>query len=692
LNQTDTYTYDANSNLTQSMDAAGKTTTATYDALNRLSGQTAPDNGTLAMTYRPDDSIATLTDPKNLTTTYTYNGFGDLIKLESPDTGTSLVTRDKAGNATQYTDARGQVSTMSYDALNRLMSVSYAQASAQNVSILYDNCTQGIGKPCLVTDASGSYSYSYNAMGRLASKTYTNGGLSQTVSYGYSAAGQLNAITYPSGRKITYSYTNDKIASVSSQDSASGPAVVIAHSIDYAPMSSQLKGYTWGNGASYAQNFNADGLVSSITAPNAYPVNKSYGYDSRYNITALTESGSATRSSSASYDDKSRITQYSYGTTDINDYTYNTSDDRTSQKFNSNATNVYGYSSTSHRLTNITGSSPHTMTYDANGNVLTADGKTYTYNGANRMASSNNGSLTTNYLVNFMGQRTHKSSSTSTTWFIYDENDHLIAEYDGSGNLINEYVYLNDRPIALLRSNNLYYVYTDHLGTPRAITDTNNALQWTWENKEAFGNNSPVEVVAGFQFNLRFPGQYFDNETHLNYNIHRDYNSTWGRYMSSDPLGLAAGINTYGYVNGNSLGWSDRLGLSPVEYYLNLWICGSPNWDEAFRKAEWNKRGHFDLKDPLDADNRTAAEHYIFGRAMGNGNVGLPVMGVYLLAGNYSAVYWQGKKSLGLAPKSSKASINQAYWETVAWTDAWGATKYFNGEPGKCSCNNGGAN
>ena len=97
-------------------------------------------------------------------------------------------------------------------------------------------------------------------------------------------------------------------------------------------------------------------------------------------------------------------------------------------------------------------------------------------------------------------------------------------------------------------------------------------MQWVWENKEAFGNNPPNEVVSGFKFNLRFPGQYFDNETNLNYNIHRDYNPVWGKYTTSDPLGLAAGINTYGYVSGNSLGLSDKLGFkAEVENSIKIY-------------------------------------------------------------------------------------------------------------------------
>ena len=62
-------------------------------------------------------------------------------------------------------------------------------------------------------------------------------------------------------------------------------------------------------------------------------------------------------------------------------------------------------------------------------------------------------------------------------------------------------------------------------------------------------------------YNLRLPGQYYDQETGQYYNYFRDYDSQTGRYVESDPIGLRAGVNTYSYVGNSPVSRADPLGL-----------------------------------------------------------------------------------------------------------------------------------
>jgi RHS repeat-associated protein len=69
------------------------------------------------------------------------------------------------------------------------------------------------------------------------------------------------------------------------------------------------------------------------------------------------------------------------------------------------------------------------------------------------------------------------------------------------------------------------------------------------------------------------PGQYRDAETGLFYNYQRDYDPQIGRYVQSDPLGLESGLNTYAYVDGDPVGYSDPEGATkrggPNQAYAN---------------------------------------------------------------------------------------------------------------------------
>lgn len=105
----------------------------------------------------------------------------------------------------------------------------------------------------------------------------------------------------------------------------------------------------------------------------------------------------------------------------------------------------------------------------------------------------------------------------------------------------------------------VYYYQNDHLGTPQRLIKSNGATVW-WATYTAFGEAS-VDPDSSIENNLRFPGQYYDQETGLHYNYFRDYDPSIGRYIQSDPIGLEGGINTYAYVGGNPLSYIDPDGL-----------------------------------------------------------------------------------------------------------------------------------
>jgi RHS repeat-associated protein len=110
----------------------------------------------------------------------------------------------------------------------------------------------------------------------------------------------------------------------------------------------------------------------------------------------------------------------------------------------------------------------------------------------------------------------------------------------------------------------IYYIEADHLNTPRRVSNTSQQVVWRWDAAEPFGDTPPDENpsnLGNFEFNPRFPGQYHDKETNLAYNYFRDYDPQAGRYVQSDPIGLAGGINTYTYAGSDPIRFSDQDGL-----------------------------------------------------------------------------------------------------------------------------------
>ncbi|TOI59498.1 type IV secretion protein Rhs [Vibrio parahaemolyticus] len=163
-----------------------------------------------------------------------------------------------------------------------------------------------------------------------------------------------------------------------------------------------------------------------------------------------------------------------------------------------------------------------------------------------------------------MGKHCHqrvKPAGGVDVLYVYGLDGELLAEVDaGTGQTQREYVWLDGQLMAYLVDGTVYHVHNDHLGTPQALTDESGATVWK-ASYSPFGK--ATVTTEQIKFNLRFPGQYFDAETGLHYNWHRYYDPNTGMYITSDPIGLAGGINTYAYALNNPAIYTDPTGQCP---------------------------------------------------------------------------------------------------------------------------------
>ncbi len=188
-----------------------------------------------------------------------------------------------------------------------------------------------------------------------------------------------------------------------------------------------------------------------------------------------------------------------------------------------------------------------------------------------RVISSNS---ETRYQYDALGRRISKATSNlhtdrgerSRTTFVW-EGFRLLQETTWQGK--RTYLYDAEQPytpVAAItgrgESQKIWYYHTDLTGTVQEVTAADGTLVWAGY-QAGFGENRGDISNSGAYFEqpLRLPGQYFDEETGLHYNLFRYYAPECGRFISQDPIGLLGGLNLYAYAP-NPLSWIDPLGLS----------------------------------------------------------------------------------------------------------------------------------
>jgi RHS repeat-associated protein len=580
-NHATAFTYDAEGNPTSVTDALQRVTTQQHDPLNRLA-RTLQDVGgieaEIKSSYNALDQVTQVTDPKGLHTSYAYNGFGDLTGQASPDSGGTGFTVDSAGNRKTRTDARGVTATYYYDALNRLTGVAYPDPDL-GIGYTYDAAPAACaarerfakGRLAQVLHAGGSTAYCYDRFGQVTRKVQAVNGVNSTLRYAYTPGGRLAQLTYPDGSIADY--VRDSLGRIS-QVGLTRPGQtrqLVVSNVTHAPFG-PATGWTYGNGRQLQRPVDTDYRPQAVHDTAAGGLSLGFGYDPVGSITELKNGTGSTTQARYAYDTLGRLTQTQDGATStpIETYGYDTTGNRTSLT-TASGTASYTYPADSHRLLAVDGEARN---HDAAGNTLSIGGKEYVYNDANRMSQVKQaGAVLEAYTYNHRGERVLRAPTAGDAQVtLYDEAGQWLGNYSASGSPVQQAIWLNNYPVALLSVaatgvSELAYVQPDHLGTPRvAIDPVRDVAIWEWSNKsEVFGNQAPSVDPDGdgveFELALRFPGQQATDASGMFYNYQRDYDPAVGRYSQSDPIGLVAGPSTYGYANGRPESLIDRLGL-----------------------------------------------------------------------------------------------------------------------------------
>ncbi|HEU5159763.1 MAG TPA: DUF6531 domain-containing protein [Streptosporangiaceae bacterium] len=588
------WTYDGEGNLVEYTDAIGQITRMENTHFDLPSAETGPDGARLEFAYDLELRLTAVTNPQGLVWRYEYDAGGTLIR-ETDFNGRVLAYRhDAAGRLTERTNGAGQTIHYTRDPLGNVIEQRSTDATA---TFTYDSA----GRLVRAVNADADVSMQRDPLGRVVAET-CNG---RTVSSAFDAAGRRVRRRTPSGAESIWDY-----------DAAGRPITLHTGGqtmrFGYDPAGRETARYI-GPQVALTQRWDPahrlvdQALWTAAPPPDARQArllrHRAYRYRADGYVTAIHDQATGTRT--YDLDPAGRVTAVR-GSGWTERYAYDAAGNLTNANWpipnTASSTDADALGGREYSGTLIRRAGNIRYEHDSQGRVVLRQHKTpsakpltwrYTWNSDDRLIA-----VTTpdgqhwRYRYDPLGRRIAKQrlaadhrrviEQVDFVWsgMLLMEQAHTVRYESGfevSGSLdtrITAWEWLPGtfRPICQAERISLdharqrwidqqfYAIVTDLIGTPAELIEPTGGI--AWQTNSSLWGSQPDLSREEVSCPLRFPGQYHDPETGLNYNHHRYYEPATARYETNDPLGLAAAPNPLTYVR-NPLSWLDPLGLAP---------------------------------------------------------------------------------------------------------------------------------